>query len=159
MPNGIHADLLARLADIQATLPGVTGAVPRLFDPFSLNDPAGRFVNAIQRIAPDYGVGTGWLGETVRVLMRFIAGALGTNYDAHEGTLNAMIDRVLVAFAERGALQHPMTDVAFRYLDAPARIVEVIGARGMQTTPGGVEVLVADFILEARLTYPIQRVG
>lgn len=160
MPASMYGDLLVRVAAIQGAITGVTGAVPRLFDPFSLNaDPAGRFFNGIQRIQPDYEVGTGWHAETVRVLMRFVAGALGTNYDAHEDTLHAMYARVVETFAERGDLEHPQTGEAFRYLESPARIVEVIGGRGMQTTPGGVEVLAADFILEARLYYPVSRVG
>jgi hypothetical protein len=155
---GIKADLLTRLAAIQANIVGVTRAVPRLYDVYGLvSAPDHMFLNGIERITPETGGGNGYASENVRVVMRYVSGALGAGIPTqHEDDLQGMYDKVQAEFAKRWALQDPTTAQAFPYLNSTPNpvIAEIIGGRALEFSQGTV-VLAADFILVVRLHYPI----
>lgn len=154
---GVKADLLDRVAAIQKTVTGVTDALPRFWVPDVASNAAVRFLNKIERITPNGPAGTGWRKETVRVTMRLLVGAIGTNYNVQEADLNNLYDLIHAAFFLRPVLQHPTTDVALQYCEA-AEIVDVIGARELQFT-ATVAVVAADFTLEVRQLLPNPRKG
>jgi hypothetical protein len=154
---GVKSDLLDRVVLIQKAVTGIVDAEPRFWVPDIASNAALRFLNKIERITPNGPAGTGWRKETVRVTMRLLVGAIGTDYNVQETDLNDLYDTVDAAFFLRPVLQHPTTDEALRYCE-DATIVDVIGARELQFT-ATVAVVAADFTLEVKQLVPNPRKG
>jgi hypothetical protein len=154
---GVKSDLLDRVVLIQKTVTGIRDAHPRFWVLTMASDPTLTFINKIEHVTPNGSTGAGLRRETVRVTMRLVVGAIGTNYNVQEDDLNDLYDTVDAAFFLRPVLQHPTTDEALRYCE-DATIVDVIGARELQFT-ATVAVVAADFTLEVKQLVPNPRKG
>ncbi len=158
---GIKKDLLDRVVLIQLAVTGIKWAVPRLFMPIQATGPFPGFANGLNRSTFNRSAGAGYLQETVRLTMRLVAGSLTSGQiGEREDLANTLYDTVQDAFEGRAALQHPATNEAFRYLEAAngAYLTEIIMGRPLAYMDG-TQYLAADFILEARLLYPITRIA